>query len=603
MANQESLTGDETGPGGPAGDIVRSTLAILSADVVGYSRLTEIAEEDTHTRLRTLRVRTIDPCVVSFRGRIVKNTGDGLIASFDSPLDAVECAMHLQDEVATTERAQPGERRIRFRIGVNVDSTILDFGDVFGRGVNVAARLQELAPPDGIVVSKPVFDSIAPHTRIKAVDLGSIHLKNMAIPVRAYSVLGGQPDADPGARPLRRLKAKVPSIAVLPFRTEGRTSGSDYIGMGLANDLIVALQSVRGLLVIARSSTLPYKGRSVDRRRVSRELGVRYVLSGSVAVNKAKLRINASLADQETGTVIWADRYDGSTSDIFALQTRIATRILWSIAPHVREAELKRALRKRSESRNAYELMLQAVDAMYLMRSPEFPKARELLQDAMRADETYATSFAYAALWHIHNAAQGWATDLGSEAEEATRLALAAVERDPADGFALAVYGHTRALFFREYADAMLIFERALEASPGNAMAWTLSSGVYGYVGQGDEAVRRAEQGLRISPVDIQSYFYVMFLGQAHYLNDNFSEALIWSKKTYTLNPRLSANLRILAATLVALDRITEANLFAKAILSIQPDFRLETYSSRCPFSPILLKEFIDRLERAGLPR
>ncbi|MFC6746329.1 adenylate/guanylate cyclase domain-containing protein [Methylobacterium persicinum] len=161
--------------------------------MVGYSRLTEIAEEDTHTRLRTLRVRTIDPCVVSFRGRIVKNTGDGLIASFDSPLDAVECAMHLQDEVATTERAQPGERRIRFRIGVNVDSTILDFGDVFGRGVNVAARLQELAPPDGIVVSKPVFDSIAPHTRIKAVDLGSIHLKNMAIPVRAYSVLGASP--------------------------------------------------------------------------------------------------------------------------------------------------------------------------------------------------------------------------------------------------------------------------------------------------------------------------------------------------------------------------------------------------------------------------
>ncbi|ACA15662.1 Tetratricopeptide TPR_2 repeat protein [Methylobacterium sp. 4-46] len=592
-------TGD---PAGPAEGIARSTLAILAADVVGYSRLAEIAEEDTHTRLRALRVRTIDPCVVSFRGRIVKNTGDGLIASFDSPLDAVACAIQLQDEVAATERAQPGERRIRFRIGVNVASTIVDSGDVFGRGVNIAARLQEMAPPGGIIISKPVFDAVAPRARIKAVDLGPTHLKNMATPVRAYSVLGHQPDTDPAARPLRRLKAKVPSIAVLPFRTEGREAGSDYIGMGLANDLIVALQSVRGLLVISRSSTLPYQGRGVDRRRVSRELGVRYVLSGSVAVNGARLRINASLADQETGVVIWADRYDGSTADIFALQSRIATRILWSIAPHVREAELKRALRKRSENRNAYELVLQAVDAMYLMRSPEFPKARELLQDAMRADETYATSFAYAALWHIHNVAQGWAADVGSEAEEATRLAVAAIERDPADGFALAVYGHTKALFFREYANAMLIFERALEASPGNAMAWTLSSGVYGYVGQGEAAVTRAEQGLRISPVDVQSYFYLMFLGQAHYLSRNYEEALIWAQKTFLLNPRLCANLRILAATLVALERIPEANLAARAILSVQPAFRLRAYAARCPFSGILLEEFIDRLERAGLP-
>ncbi|SDA15826.1 TolB amino-terminal domain-containing protein [Methylobacterium sp. UNC378MF] len=587
----------------PAEEIVRSTLAILAADVVGYSRLTEIAEEDTHTRLRALRVRTIDPCVVSFRGHIVKNTGDGLIASFDSPLDAVACALHLQDEVAATERAQSSERKIRFRIGVNVASTIIDSGDVFGRGVNIAARLQEMAPPDGIIISKPVFDSIAPRAKIKAVDLGPVHLKNMAIPVRAYSVLGSQPESDPAARPLRRRKAKVPSIAVLPFHTDGKAIGSDYIGMGLANDLIVALQSVRGLLVIARSSTLPYQGRSIDRRRVSRELGVRYVLSGSVAVNRAKLRINASLADQETGAVIWADRYDGSTSDIFAMQSRIATRILWSIAPHVREAELKRALRKRSENRNAYELVLQAVDAMYLMRSPEFPKARELLQDAMRADETYATSFAYAALWHIHNVAQGWATDVASEAEEATRLAVAAVERDPADGFALAVHGHTQALFFREYDKAMLIFERALEASPGNAMAWTLSSGVYGYVGQGDAAVSRAEQGLRLSPVDVQSYFYLMFLGQAHYLNKNYEEALVWSQRTYTLNQRLSANLRILAATLVALDRIPEAKRVAHAILSVQPDFRLKAYSARCPFSRMLLEEFIDRLERAGLPQ
>lgn len=594
---------DEGALAGPVDKIVRSTLAILAADVVGYARLTEIAEEDTHTRLQALRVRTIDPCVVSFRGHIVKNTGDGLIASFDSPLDAVECAIQLQGEVTSTERIQPGERKIRFRIGVNVASTIIDSGDVFGRGVNIAARLQEIAPPDGIIISKPVFDTIASRARINVVDLGPTHLKNMAVPVRAYLVHGDPPESSTTPRPLRRLKAKVPSIAVLPFRTEGRKGGSGYIGMGLANDLIVALQSVRGLLVIARSSTLPYQGRNIDRRRVSRDLGVRYVLSGSVAASADKLRISASLVDQETGAVIWADRYDGSRADIFDLQSRIATRILWSIAPHVREAELKRALRKRSDNRNAYELVLQAVDAMYLMRSPEFPKARELLQGAMLADDGYATSFAYAALWHIHNMAQGWAADVGAEAEEATRLAMAAVERDPADGFALAVYGHTQALFFRAYDKAMLIFERALEASPGNAMAWTLSSGVHGYVGQGDAAVSRAEQGLRLSPVDVQAYFYLMFLAQAHYLKGQYEEALVWSQKAFLLNPRLCATLRILAATLVSLDRISEAKLVAQEIQSIQPDFRLKAYSTRCPFSKNLLDSFIDKLERAGLPQ
>jgi TolB-like protein/class 3 adenylate cyclase/tetratricopeptide (TPR) repeat protein len=583
--------------------VTRRLLAVVVADVVGYSRLTELGEEDTHSRLRSLRVGIIDPCVVSYRGQIVKNTGDGFLAAFDSPVDAVRCGVELQREIAAAENRQPDDRKIQFRIGINIGSTIIDGNDIYGVGVNIAARLEERAPPGGILVSEELLDLVGSRLEVRTEDLGTLRLKNMSRPVRAFSLL--VPGIDRAA--LRKHaraqgRARVPSIAVLPFRSHGNEPEDEYFGRGIVEDIIVALQSIRGLLVISRTSTLAYREGSIDTGKVGQDLGVRYVLSGSVRRVDRRLRITAELVDVDGRSVIWADRYDGDVSELFEFQNRIATGIVWSIAPRVREAEIKRAMRKRPDSMNAYDLLMQAIDLMYRMSFQDFARAGELLQRAIAADDNYATAYAYAALWHIHNVTQGWGSDGGLDSEEAARLAAAAVDRDPADGFALAIHGHTKSLLFRDYSTAEAIFEHALSASPSNAMAWTLSSGVYSYIGNGKCAVARAEQGLRLSPVDAQAHFYLSFLSLAHYVNGAFDEAVVWGQKGAVLNPRLCANLRTLAASLISLGRIDEARQVGATLLQCQPRFRLSIYAERCPFEAALREMFVEQLRYAGLP-
>ena len=578
-------------------------LAILAADVVGYARLTEIAEEATHIRLRALRFGVINPCIVSYRGKIVKNTGDGFLASFDSSFDAVRCAVAMQHEVAAAQSREGYDRKIQFRMGLNVAQTIVEWEDIFGKGVNIAARLEQSAPPGGVVLSHEMYQEIKDRLEVSVEDLGLLRLKHLSRPVRAYSLL--LPEAErlpPGSGGKASRQAKVPFIAVLPFRTQGGNPEDDYFGDGTADEIVVALQSLRGLFVISSTSTFPYRTGPIDSQRIGQELGVRYVLSGSIRRADQQLRIGVELKDVEAGVVLWADQYDGDVSELFEFQSRIATRIVWSIAPQVREAELKRALHKRSDNLNAYELLMKAIDFMYRMNFFDFAQAGELLQAAIAADPNYATAYAYAALWHIHNVAQGWGAEGGPDAGEAARLAAAAVDRAPADGFTLAVLGHAKALLFRDYDAAVDLFDRALSASPGNAMAWTLSSGVYGYLEDGPSAIKRAEQGLRLSPSDTQAYYYLMFLGQAHYISGNYEEAVVWARKTASLNTRLSANLRILAAAYVAKGQDAEARAVTKTLLDMQPRFKLSAYSERCPFKAGLRERFIDHLRKAGLP-
>lgn len=581
----------------------KRVLAILAADVVGYARLTELAEEATHVRLRALRFGVVNPCIVSFRGRIVKNTGDGFLASFDSSLDAARCAIALQHEIAAAQSREGYDRKIHFRMGLNVAQTIVESEDIFGKGVNIAVRLEQSAPAGGVVLSDEMFQQIKDRLDVPVEDLGPLRLKHLARPVHAYSLVLPEVERLPSSGGRRASRqAKVPYIAVLPFRTQGGNADDDYSGDGIAGEIVVALQNLRGLFVISSMSTLPYRNGPIDSQKVGQELGVRYVLSGSIRRADKQIRIGVELKDIEAGIMLWADRYDGDVSELFEFQSRIATRIVWSIAPQVREAELKRALRKRSDNLNAYELLMKAIDFMYRMNFFDFSRAGELLQAAIAADPNYATPYAYAALWHIHNVAQGWGAERGPDAAEAARLAAAAVDRAPADGFALAVLGHAKALLFKDYDAALDLFERALSASPGNAMAWTLSSGAYGYLGDGQSAITRAEQGLRLSPADTQAYFYLMFLGQAHYINGNYDEAVVWARKTAALNGRLSANLRILAAAYIAKGQVEEARSIAKMLLDIQSQFQLSVYRERCPFKSDLRDRFIEHLRQAGLP-
>ena len=251
---------------------------------------------------------------------------------------------------------------------------------------------------------------------------------------------------------------------------------------------------------------------------------------------------------------------------------------------------------------NAYDLLLQAIDLLYHMNQSDFARGGQLLRQALDADDTYATAYAYASLWQTHNINQGWTTNFEADAKEAARLAAAAVDLDPTDGFALAVYGHVKGVLFRDYSIAVDLFDRAIKAAPGNAIAWILSSGVYSYLGQSKAAIERAEMGMRLSPVDTQSYFYLLFLALAHYVNGTYEESIIWSRKSAGLNPRLCSNLRWLIASLVAVGEIDEARHFAQHFLEVNPGFRLSTYSKWCPLKPELRTELIARLSAAGLP-
>jgi adenylate cyclase len=583
--------------------VVRRPKTILAADVEGYVRLTDAAEEETHTRLRQLRVGIVNPAIVSYRGQIIKNTGDGFLAAFDSATDAVRCALDLQTEIIESERLQSPDRRISFRMGLNAGTVIVETEDIYGADVNIAVRLEQISQPGNIVISGTLLEQVRSKLDLRPRDLGSIRLKHIARSIRAYSVqpqIAAQMPAS--LRPCRAKRAKTPAIAILPFQTESPDTNDSYFAEGIIDGIILALGSIRNLLVISRTSTLSYRNCDVDVQKVGEALGVRYVLTGNVRRSGNALRINSQLTDTATAAVIWADRYDGDMSELFDLQDRIATRIVWSVAPHVRETELKRALRKRPENMNAYDLVMQGIDLLYRMNFTDLARAGTLLQNAIDADPNYATAYAYAALWRVHWIVQGWSSDLAADSIEADKLAACAVERDAADGFALAIYGHVKSLLLHEHMTGMSLFDRALAVAPSNAMAWTLSSGVYSYIGNSASAISRAEHGLRLSPVDTQSFFYLSFLTLAHYVNGTYDEAIIWGYKGLGLNPRLCANLRWLCASLVGVGKLDEARHIGRRLVEVQPHFRIAKYAQVCPLADRIRTPFLDRLSVAGLP-
>jgi len=587
----------------PVPGLSRRQLTIIAADVVDYSRLTEAAEVNTHVRLRALRVRIIDPCIVSYRGRVIRNTGDGFLATFDSSADALACAIEIQREVEATESSETSDRKIRFRIGLNVGDVITEPEDIYGTSVNIAARLEAYAPAGGIVIPETLVELMRSRYDIPTDDLGKLNLKNISRPVHAYSLRVPGADQSVLRIPRRRgaRRAKIPSIVVLPFRTSGEVQEDLYFGQGMVDDIILALASIQGLLVISRTSALSYAG-EIDLQKVGQDLGVRYVLSGSVRRTGNGLRVTSELTDVESNSIIWADRYDGNLSELFDLQDRIASRIVWSLAPHVREAEVRRALRKRPESMNAYDLVLQAIDLIYRMNFAEFSRARGLLQQAISLDDSYALAYAYAAMWLMHGINQGWTSDQLADSQEAERLAAEACRRDPANGFALAIHAHARAILFRDYDTSIALFDRALAAAPGNAIVWTLSSGVHAWIGHGKEAIARAEKGLRLSPVDTQSHFYLTFLALAHYVHGTYDESVIWGYKSMGLNPRVCSNMRWLIASLVGLGKLDEARHVAQTLLKVQPRFHLSTYEKWCPLKPDIRAGLLDKLRIAGIP-
>ena len=460
-----------------------------------------------------------------------------------------------------------------------------------------------------------MLDHVRDQIDLRSYDLGSVRLKNIHGPTHAFAIMGpsverlsvsakfsGKPWGKVSGRSSGR-RTHIPSIAVMPFRTLGSRPNEEYFAQGVIEDITGALSSLRDLMVIWSGSTSGLVGDDRPPAAIGKQLGVRYILTGTVRRTSGAVRISTALTDVRAGTVLWADHMDGKLKSIFDLQDRIATQIVGTIAPHVREAELARAIRKRPESMDAYDLVLQGIALLYRMDFDEFQRARRLLESAIKADDRYASAYAYASLWHIFNIGQGWSEHPMSDAEQAWRLASAGVMRDASDPLALALCGHIKAFLFHEYVAAIAYFDQAINFSPNHAWAWTLSSGTYAYMGQAKAAIRRAELGLLLSPADRHAFYYLSFLGLAHYADESYEKAAEWERKALGQNSHFRAGLRVLAASLVALGRLEEAQAVARDLLQEQPSFRVSRYAPQCPWrDPAVRETFLSRRFQAGLP-
>jgi adenylate cyclase len=585
----------------PVLEFDRRSRAVLAADIVGYTRLMEAAELDTHRRFRSLRVGVIDPGIIAHRGEIVKNTGDGYIAVFETPLDAIQCALELQQATRDQEARTPPEQRIEFRMGMHWDPVIFDLHDVYGHGVNTAVRLQQVAPPGCVVVSSALRNALGSASNLDVEDLGELRLKNLSRPVRAFLLIAAGVARGTTRRGRALREAILPSIAIVPFKSLTEEADDRYFAEGFIEDIIASLSNLQDLLVVSRGSTMAFRGRAIDPFEIGEKLGVQYFVSGSFSRSGQQLRLWVELVDVATVSILWAERYDFRITEIFDLQDEIVVKIVGQVATRVRQAEITQALRKPPENLSSYDYLLRALDLLYRLDFPSFSSARTLLEKAREEDPSYAAPFAYSALWQVLNIGEGWSTDVGADAEEAIRLSNCAIDRDPSNALAFAILGHAKAMFFRDYGAAIHCVDRATTISPSNDWAWTFSSGPYGFVGKTKAAIAQAERALLLSPIDRHAFFKLNFLGQNHYLNGTFEVAIRWSRKSLSLNPRLGTAARILGASLVAVGREKAAKRVAEHHNRIAPGFRISEYARRCPFKGRAAALYVERLRQAGI--
>jgi adenylate cyclase len=587
--------------------VERRLAAILAGDVAGYSRLMGIDEEGTLAALKRHRRELVDPKIKEHRGRVVKLTGDGMLVEFASVVDAVRCAVEIQRGMAERNVEVPAERRIEFRIGLNLGDIIIDDNDIYGDGVNIAARLEALAEPGGICVSRIVRDQVRDKLDFSFADMGEQQVKNIARPVRTHRILLRAEDVEPMGAALAvassaRPAAQKPSIAVLPFANMSGDPEQEYFSEGITEDIITNLSRNRAFFVISRSTSFTYKGPAVDVGKVARELGVRYVLEGSVRRAGNRVRITAQLIDAEPGHHLWADRYDRELADVFAVQDEIAQSITGAIAPGIIAAEIRRALHKSPSQLDAWDRIMRAHWHIRRFTESDLAEARRLLGEAIALDPTNSMAHSDLAFARHFEAVFGWGEGPARSHAAFAEAARKAVALDDEDAGA-----HTAAalceLFSARHDEAQRRLRRALELDPNFAPAHGFLGNTNAFAGDCDAAMRHLEEAIRLSPRDPLLVLWHAGMGWAALSAGRFEETIEFEMRAAEANPEFTDTYAILAAACGLLGRAADARAALEQLLRRMPGLIVSDPRLDRPFARAADRErFLEGLRKAGMP-
>jgi len=583
--------------------VERRLAAILAVDVAGDSRLMGEDEEGTLAALRAVRRELADAKIAEHRGRIVKTTGDGLLAEFASVVDAVRCAVEVQREMIARNAAVPPERRIEFRMGINVGDIIIEDGDIFGDGVNIAARLEAMAEPGGICLSAAAHEQVRDRLDIAFDDLGEQQVKNITRPVRTYAVaLGTSSRAALSAGAPLPLPDK-PSLAVLPFQNMTGDAEQEYFVDGMVEEITTAIARLPWLFVIARNSAFTYKGKPVDVKQVARELGVRYVLEGSVRKAGNRVRITGQLIDTTTGAHIWANRFDGALDDIFELQDQVASSVAGAIEPKLRQSEIERASRKPTANLTAYDLYLRALAQSYRFTEEGFAEAVIFARQALAIDPSYAPAAALVGRCRWAQRVQGWGELSAADVAEACRLARQALEAERDDAETIGQAAGTLFFLAGEAEMAAAALDRALALNPNAAHAWLARGNIRAHRNEPDAAVEAIERARRLSPFDPYNFLYAVNIALAHLYARRFEQAIEWADRALHEQPRLVSQTRVKVVAYAHLGRLDEARAQLSRVLAMDPKLTIDGFRGYRHFmAPEVLELYIAGLRLAGLP-
>jgi TolB-like protein/class 3 adenylate cyclase len=571
--------------------VERRLAAVLAADVAGYSRLMGNDEEGTLARLKSVRKTFVDPAIATHRGRIVKTTGDGVLVEFASAVDAVRSSADVQRKMSEYNRALPQDQRIDLRIGIHIGDIIIDDSDIFGDGVNIAARLEAIAEPGGVCISDDAHRQIRGKVDIVFDDMGLQSLKNIAEPIRSWRALldGTAPSTSQpktSSRPVGPLPLPdKPSIAVLPFQNMSGDAEQEYFADGTVEDIITALSRFKSLFVIARNSSFTYKGKAVDIKQVGRELGVRYVLEGSVRRAGGRVRITGQLVDAATGAHIWADKFDGSLGDVFGLQDQIATHVVTTIAPQLERAEVERAKRKAPEDLAAYDHYLRGLAAFHHNARPTYADAKRIWLTAVEVQPDYALVWAQLALWHYRLVSYGWGVDRDRETEEGIKFARHAISLDRTDPDVLARAGYVIAGMDHALQEGMSHLDEAISLNANLAVGWTWGGHVKSFLGEHDAAIERLLHAMRLNPGDIFRHVTMGALSHAFLFKRQYDEATRWGEEATRDTPLWNPGWRSLVASHALAGRLGAAQAAVKHLLDVEADASISKFLRYTPFS------------------